>query len=180
MIFGLDKSWFKVLALLPWLLVLGGTNSPNLRELSDRALEGKISLTLDKGIWKLREEEPVYQPITLDLVCHQGKCESEIWGYAPRFNKDVDHQGTVEVSKTDSAWQLQVHLDVQSHPGNPNLAPATYNIEIVPYQNQFLRLYFPLISNSNNNGQIELGIVETANSSMKDTISMFVELFCFY
>ena len=141
MIFGLYKSWFKVLALLPLLLVLGGTSSPNLRELSDRALEGKISLTLDKGIWKLREEEPVYQPITLDLVCHQGKCESEIWGYAPRFNKDVDHQGTVEVSKTDSVWQLQVHLDVQSHPGNPNLAPATYNIEIVPYQDQLLGSY---------------------------------------
>lgn len=135
------KSWYKIFAFIPLLLILGGTSPPYRRELSDRALQGKISLTLNQGIWKMWEEEPIYQSITLDLVCHKGECEPEIWGYAPSFNKDVDHQGTVEVTKTENAWQLQVNLDIQSHPGNPELAPATYNIEIVPYQDGLLGSY---------------------------------------
>jgi hypothetical protein len=134
-------NWSKILVFVPLLLYLGGARSPERRNLSDRFLEGKISLTLDKGIWKLWEEEPIYQEMTLDLVCHRGKCETEIWGFAPSFNKDVDHQGTVTVTKTDSAWQLQVDLQVQSHPGNPQLTPATYQIEIVPYQNRLLGNY---------------------------------------
>jgi hypothetical protein len=135
------KTWCKILLFVSLLLFLGGAKSPTQRELKDRFLEGKISLTLDKGIWKLWEEKPVFQAMTLDLVCHQGKCESEIWGFAPSFNKDVDHQGSVTVEKTDSAWQLQVDLQVQSHPGNPQLTPATYQIEIVPHQDGFLGSY---------------------------------------
>jgi hypothetical protein len=139
--FFLNKNWRKILVFVPLLLLLGGARSSYHRDLSDRFLEGKISLTLDKGIWKLWQEEPIYQEMTLDLVCHRGKCESEIWGFAPSFNKDVDHQGTVTVTKTDSAWQLEVNLQVQSHPGNPQLSPATYQIEIVPYQNNLLGSY---------------------------------------
>lgn len=135
------KHWFKILVFVTLLLCLGGAKSPYRRDLSDRFLEGKISLTLNQGIWKLWQEEPVYQDITLDLVCHQGKCESEIWGFAPSFNKDVDHQGTVTIKKTDTAWELQVNLQIQSHPGNPQLTPATYEIELIPYQNRLLGSY---------------------------------------
>lgn len=141
MFFSRHKNWYKILAFVPLLLLLGGAKSPFHRDLDEGFLEGKISLTLDKGIWKLWDEEPIYQEMTLDLICHRGKCESEIWGFAPRFNKDVDHQGSVTVKKTDNAWQLEVDLQVQSHPGNPELATATYEIEIVPYQDRLLGSY---------------------------------------
>ncbi|VEP14135.1 hypothetical protein H1P_2430011 [Hyella patelloides LEGE 07179] len=68
--FSTNKIWYKILAFVLFLLLLGGAKSPYRRDLSDRFLEGKISRTLDKGIWKLWEEEPVYQEITLDLICH--------------------------------------------------------------------------------------------------------------
>ena len=139
--FATVKNWYRLLVFLPLLLFLGGAKTFSKRELSDRALDGKISLTLDKAIWKLWEEEPTYQEITLDLICNRGKCESEIWGFAPRFNKDVDHQGTVVVTKTDNAWQLDVDLKVQSHPGDPQLIPANYQIEIIPYKDSFLGSY---------------------------------------
>ena len=138
--FFLNKHWLKVLV-VPLLLLLGGAKSPDARDLSDRALDGKITLTLHKAIWKLWEEEPVYQEMHLDLMCDRGKCKSEIWGFAPRFNKDVDHQGTVTVTKGDNAWQIKVDLQVQSHPGNPELTPATYEIEVVPYKDKLLGSY---------------------------------------
>lgn len=139
--FLLHQRWFKILIFVPLLLLLGGARSPIERTLSDRALHGKITLTLHKAIWKLWEEEPVYPEMHLDLICDRGQCESEIWGFAPRFNKDVDHQGTVKVTKGDNAWQLQVDLQVQSHPGNPQLASATYEIEVIPYQDKLLGSY---------------------------------------
>ena len=137
----ISKNWFKILAFVPLLLLLGGAKSPVSRNLDDRLLNGKVSLTLDKAIWKLWEEEPVYQEMTLDLVCNDGECESEIWGFAPRFNKDVDHQGSVTVTKKDNTWQLQVDLQVQSHPGNPELAPASYEIELIPYKDKLIGSY---------------------------------------
>ena len=138
--FWLHKRWFKIL-IVPLLLLIGGAKSPDRRELSDRALNGKITLTLHKAIWKLWEEEPVYQAMHLDLICDRGQCESEIWGFAPRFNKDVDHQGTVKVTKGDRAWQIKVDLQVQLHPEDPELTPATYEIEVVPYRNKLLGSY---------------------------------------
>ena len=138
--FLLHKRWLKIL-IVPLLILLGGAKTPIDRDIGDRILDGKITLTLHKAIWKLSEEEPVYQEMNLDLICNKGKCESEIWGFAPRFNKDVDHQGTVTVKKTDNAWQLQVDLQVQSHPKNSELTPATYEIEIVPYKDRLLGSY---------------------------------------
>ncbi|WP_222426969.1 hypothetical protein [Hyella patelloides] len=126
---------------MPLLFLLGGAKSSVGSNSRNLFLEGNISLTLDKGIWKLRKEQPDYQEITLDLICHQGKCESEIWGFAPDFNKDVDHQGTVTVTKTDNAWQLEVDLQIQSHPENPELIPATYSIEIATYRDRFIGSY---------------------------------------
>ena len=141
MLLAIYKNWFKILAFMPLFLLLGGAKSPVYRELEDRLLNGKVRLTLDKAIWKLWQEEPVYQEMTLDLVCNDGECESEIWGFAPRFNKDVDHQGSVTVTKKDNTWQLQVDLQVQSHPGNPELAPASYEIELIPYKDKLIGSY---------------------------------------
>ena len=123
------------------LLLVGGSNAPIYRELKPQALDGNISLTLRHGVWKLWEEKPIYQDMTLDLICNNGQCDSEIWGYAPRFNKDVEHQGEIVVKQTERAWELQVKLKVQSHPGNPLLEEAHYNLEIIPHEGNLIGSY---------------------------------------
>ncbi|HHP7230420.1 MAG TPA: hypothetical protein ACFCUY_06130 [Xenococcaceae cyanobacterium] len=123
------------------LFLLGGSEAPIYRKLNPQALDGNISLTLHHGIWKLWEEKPIYQDLTLDLVCDRGKCDGEVWGYAPSFNKDVDHQGEVVVTPTKRAWELQVQLQVQPHPGNPDAEAANYNIELVPHQGKLIGSY---------------------------------------
>ncbi len=123
------------------LFLVRGSNAPIYRELAPQALDGNISLNLRHGVWKLWEEKPIYQDMTLDLVCNRGKCDSEIWGYAPRFNKDVDHQGEIVVTPTEQAWKLQVKIKVQSHPSNPELEEAYYNIEIIPHEGNFIGSY---------------------------------------
>ncbi len=121
--------------------LVGGSNAPIYRELDNQVLDGNIRLNLRHGVWKLWDEKPIYQDMTLDLVCNAGKCDSEIWGYAPRFNKDVEHQGEITITSTDRAWNLAVQLQVRSHPGNPQLEPAYYNLEIIPYQGQLIGSY---------------------------------------
>ncbi|MGF1478983.1 MAG: hypothetical protein ACFB4I_05775 [Cyanophyceae cyanobacterium] len=123
------------------LFLLGGSQAPLRRELDPKALSGNISLTLEQGVWKLWEEEPVYQDITLDLVCQDGRCESEAWGYAPRFNKEVDHRGTVEVVETDQSWQLRAEMEIQFHPWEKETETATYTINLIPFQEQLIGSY---------------------------------------
>lgn len=130
------KWQYLITAALPLLL----SASENLRASNPdpTRLSGNVSLTLKHGIWKLWQEKPIYQDMNLALTCEgsnfseESHCEPEIWGYAPKFNQDVDHQGTVTLSQRDGAWQLQVKLQVQSHPWNPETAEATYDIEILP------------------------------------------------
>lgn len=116
---------------LSLLFFIRGSQAPIDRELNSKHLNGNISLTLQQGIWKLWEEEPIYQNITLDLSCNNAQCDSEVWAYSPQFNKEVDHQGTVKVIQTDNAWKLQAKLNIQSHPWKPELKPAIYEIELV-------------------------------------------------
>ena len=123
------------------LFFLGGSQSPLYRKLNPKNLNGNISLTLQHGLWKLWEEEPIYQDITLDLRCSEAKCDAEVWAYAPKFNKEVDHQGEVEVIQTENAWKLQAKLNIQSHPWKPELEPAIYEIELVPYQDKLIGSY---------------------------------------
>ncbi len=123
------------------LFLVGGSNAPIYRKLNSQVLDGNISLNLRHGVWKLWQEKPVYQDITLDLRCTRGKCNSEIWGYAPRFNKDVEHQGKITIVPNKTAWQLKVELKIQSHPGNPKLEPAYYNLEIIPHKGQLIGSY---------------------------------------
>lgn len=124
-------------------LILGRTQTPPARSIKPQDLQGTLSLTLQHGVWKFWEDKPVYQNLTLDLVCpvQTQVCESEIWGYAPSFNKDVDHHGTVEITRMDRLLQLEVKLAVQSHPSDPRLSEAVYKIQLVPHQNQLLGTY---------------------------------------
>ena len=136
------------------LVLISGSQALSRQTIDLNALSGEISLTLDRGVWKVREEEPVYQDITLDLVCEKGRCEPEVWGYAPKYNKDVDHSGTVEVVETEQAWQLQVNLDIQPQPWEEQTKPATYNIELVPYKGQLIGNYTGTFSDRSLQGSI--------------------------
>ncbi|NES67152.1 MAG: hypothetical protein F6K24_18810 [Okeania sp. SIO2D1] len=61
-------------------------------------LSGDISITLDNALSKQAEKNITYQDITLDLVCQNSQCETEIWGFVPTFNQ-ADHDGIVDIIK---------------------------------------------------------------------------------
>lgn len=123
-------------------LIVGGSHAPASNAIDATKLSGNISLTLEKGVWKIWQEKPIYQDITLDLVCDKGRCESEVWAYAPQFNQDVDHQGTVEVTHLNNAWQLQIKLKIQTHPWQKTpFQEANYAIELVPHQGKLIGSY---------------------------------------
>ncbi len=123
------------------LLSLNSSHFSHQRPIAPNLLSGNISLTLKHGLWKLWQEKPVYQDITLDLSCNYGKCDSDIWGYAPKFNKEVDHQGIVKVIQTDRAIELKVTMQIQSHPWDNNLKQAEYAIELIPNGDKLIGTY---------------------------------------
>ncbi|MEL4898169.1 hypothetical protein [Crocosphaera sp. Alani8] len=143
------------LFLLPFLiLLLTGSNAPILHYFDIKKFSGNIHLTLKHGVWKLWEEKPVYQDIVLDLVCHQGKCEPEVWGYAKKFNQDVDHRGILkennleklsfqQINTTQSrqSWNLTITMNIQSHPWNAEILPAVYEVSLVPHENKIIGSY---------------------------------------
>ena len=145
----------RYLLLLPVIIfLLRGSNSPILHSFDLKKLSGNIHLTLKHGVWKQWEEKPVYQNITLDLVCHQGKCEPEVWGYAKKFNQDVDHEGIIKqnnldkvniknmkTSKKREAWKLKIAMDIQSHPWESETSEAIYNLQLVPYKDKIIGSY---------------------------------------
>ncbi|RMF26324.1 MAG: hypothetical protein D6756_03935 [Cyanobacteria bacterium J083] len=120
---------------------LGGSQSPSIAQLDPATLSGKLSLNLKHGVWKLWEEKPVYQDITLDIICDGAKCQSEVWGFAPKFNKEVDHQGVIIASKVDNALHLKVKMQVQFHPWQTDKGLGEYEIELVPYKNELIGFY---------------------------------------
>ncbi|WP_107670981.1 hypothetical protein [Cyanothece sp. BG0011] len=145
----------RYLILLPFILfLLKGSNAPILHSFDIKKLSGNIHLTLKHGVWKLWEEKPVYQNITLDLVCNQGKCEPEVWGYAKKFNQDVDHQGSIEKNNLEQltikeiktktsqeAWQLKITMNIRSHPWDTKISPAVYQIDLVPHKDKIIGSY---------------------------------------
>ncbi len=138
------KPHYFALLLVPFLL--GGSAPPVARNLDLTKLSGNIRLTLKHGVWKLWEEKPIYQDMTIDLVCDRGQCQKEVWGYAPKFNQDLDHPGTLEANNlsnpnSPNAWRLQVQMPVQFHPWQPDQATANYNIELVPYRGKLIGSY---------------------------------------
>ncbi|MDJ0845545.1 hypothetical protein [Crocosphaera sp.] len=145
----------RYLLLLPFIIfLLGGSTAPIFYSFNLKKLSGNIHLTLKHGVWKLWEDKPVYQDITLDLVCDQGKCESEVWGYAKKFNQEVDHQGILEknnleklviqeiqTQKYHQSWEIKITMNIQTHPWNAEILPAVYTINLVPYKNQIIGSY---------------------------------------
>ncbi|EAZ91059.1 hypothetical protein [Crocosphaera chwakensis] len=145
----------RYLVLLPFILFfLRSSNAPTLHSFDIKKLSGNIHLTLKHGVWKLWQEKPVYQNISLDLVCNQGKCEPEVWGYAQKFNQDVDHQGKLEknnlekltieeikTQKSRQSWQLQITINIQTHPWNTQVSKAAYIIDLLPYKDKLIGSY---------------------------------------
>lgn len=123
------------------IFLLGGEASPTSRKIDENILSGNIRLRLKHGIWKLWKEKPVYQDMFLDLNCHQSKCNTEIWGYAPKFNMDVDHHGIVEIINTKNSIKIQVKMNIKPHPWAKESNQAHYKIELIPKDNQLLGSY---------------------------------------
>jgi hypothetical protein len=132
---------FYVLLAASLIFLLGGSQAPESRSIDPAKLSGNISLTLKHGVWKPWQDKPVYQDITLDLVCDRGRCQPDVWAYAPSFNRDVDHEGILKLSQLNRVWHLTVEMKIQFHPDNPKLEKATYTIELIPYKQGWLGSY---------------------------------------
>ncbi len=144
----------NLLFLLPLVLVLGSSDRPLKQTTSFKAITGNLNLTLKKGIWKEWEGKPVYQDLTLEVICIQGKCQPEVWGYAPKFNADVEQQGLVTVKPTASGYLIDVNLNIQSHPWQAKTSPAKYQIEIVNYKKDFIGNYTATVTGRTLQGQV--------------------------
>lgn len=123
------------------LFFIGGSQGVQLRPIDPTVLSGNLHIRLKHGVWKLWEEKPVYQDITLDLTCDRGECQPEVWGYSPRFNKEVDHQGVVQDLSVDSVWRLHLKLQVKSHPWRSEMNTAEYEIQLFPHEGKLVGSY---------------------------------------
>jgi hypothetical protein len=148
------KTYYLSLVFLA--LIVGDSKAPARDAIETNKLSGNISLTLEKGVWKIWQDKRVYQNITLDLSCDRGRCESEVWAYAPQYNQDVDHQGTVEVTRTDKVWQLKVKMKIQSHPWQKSpFQEAEYVIDLVPHKDKLIGNYQGKLSGATLKGTAE-------------------------
>lgn len=122
-------------------LLVGGAAAPNFNQIDPKLLSGNINLKLKQGVWRLLDEKPIFQDLELYLSCEQSQCQSQVWGYAPKFNPDVDHQGTVKVTQKNNAWLVDVDLKILPSPWSEKLENAQYNIELVPNKAQLIGSY---------------------------------------
>ncbi len=144
---------YKLLIISPLLLLINGSQDQIERKFEPNFLSGNISINLKHGVWKVAEEKPVYQDITLDLICDKSKCKSEVWGYAPKYNT-ADHQGILKVSNLNNTWQLKVNLNLRPDPWQNTEIPASYLIEIVPDQEQLIGYYTGKLNNRKISGEV--------------------------
>lgn len=150
-------------------LFLGGTKSPSFKQIDPKILSGNINITLKQGVWRSLEEKPIFQDLNLDLACKQSKCQTQIWGYAPKFNPDVDHQGTVKVTQQNNAWLLDVDLNILPNPWSKKVEKAKYSIELVPYKDTLIGSY---IGNYNNK-TIQGKVIGTINPLTSKPVANF-------
>ncbi len=150
------------------LFIIGGSESANQNTLNAHNLSGRITISLKHGVWKIWQEKRVYQDITLDLVCKKGQCEEEVYGWAPKYNQDVDHQGKVEVTHQQNAWLAKVKMKIRPHPWTIDSEEAEYKIEFLPYQkNQIIGSYTGRFS-----GQFLLGkVTGIINSNLSTPVA---------
>ncbi|MEL4896690.1 hypothetical protein [Crocosphaera sp. Alani8] len=90
----------------------------------------KITITLERGLWRKSKENISYQNIVVDLICKNNNCDSQVWGFAPEFNQ-AEHQGTVIVNKFNNQWTLQVDLTINPDPWLSWSGKANYAIQLI-------------------------------------------------
>ena len=105
--------------------------------LSYNSLSEQVTIVLEKALWRESNQNISYQDITLDLICENKNCHSEIWGFAPEFNQ-AEHQGSVVVSKSDDKWFLEVDLTINRDPWLSWSGKANYQIELIGKRNNIL------------------------------------------
>ena len=137
----MTKNKILYLIAASFLFWLGGSH-PSPAEMIDPArLSGDIRLTLKRGVWKTWEGEPVYQDITLDLVCDANECDREVWGFAPKFNQ-ADHQGVLQTSQRGQLWNLDVQMQIYPDPWQSLEGEAEYDIQLRLHEdNQLIGTY---------------------------------------
>jgi hypothetical protein len=152
----MKSSYFVPLAAIAIAIGLGGTQAPIARPFDPQFLTGNVKLRLDKAVWKLWENKPVTQDLWLDLTCNQGQCESEVWGFAPSFNRDVDHSGQVLVKTQldNGLWELKFNLQIQPHPDHKTLQSANYTVRLIPYQSHLLGSYQGQMNGRSRSGKV--------------------------
>jgi acetyl esterase/lipase len=133
---------------LPYLLAallvfpLAASQSPNTSSIEPKQLTGNISLSLKHGVWWFaKKDQPVYQTMTLSVMCDQGECRPTVWGYAPRFTGEIDHIGIIETIKRNNAWHLKIKMMISS-PRSHQKGEANYDIEVVPYKGKWIGSYW--------------------------------------
>lgn len=104
---------------------------------SFHSLSGKVSIVLEKALWRNSNNEIDYQDITLDVICENNHCTSEIWGFAPEFNQ-AEHQGTVTINQSHNQWILDVDLLINRDPWLSLSGKANYEIELIKKNNNLL------------------------------------------
>lgn len=135
-------------------LIIGGAKAPNFNQINPNLLSGNINLKLKQGVWRELDQKPIFQDINLYLSCEQSKCQPQVWGYAPKFNSDVDHQGTVKVTQNNNAWLLDIDLNILASPWSKTLEKAQYTIELVPNKDQLLGSYTGNYNNRTLQGKV--------------------------
>ncbi len=129
----LKYRFFIIIIFIVYWIVLG-VYTPTL---SNNFLSEKISIVLEKALWRKSSKEITYQDITLDLICKNNHCDSEIWGFASEFNQ-AEHQGTVTLTKSHNQWILQVDLMINPDHWLLLSGKANYQIELTKKNDKVL------------------------------------------
>lgn len=112
--------------------------NPSIARSNSAELNGLINLELRHGVGRYLDGKPIYQNLFLDLKCHNNQCEKNIYGWSPKYNQDVEHEGNIQVINQGSYWLLKVNLAVRPSPFSLDYQPANYDIELVSTANDKL------------------------------------------
>ncbi|MGB5593061.1 MAG: hypothetical protein WBM62_03375 [Crocosphaera sp.] len=122
----MTKSRLVIIVVVVAYWIMFGVYTP---ALSNNFLSGKVTIVLEKGLWRTSNQGISYQDITLDFLCENNKCESEIWGFAPQFNQG-EHQGTVRIRQVNNRFYLQLDVMINPDPWLSLAGKAHYQIEL--------------------------------------------------
>ncbi|MBE9222127.1 hypothetical protein IQ215_05400 [Cyanobacterium stanieri LEGE 03274] len=131
-----QKLYFYI-SLFFALFFIGGA-SYEAREKSLKALSGNINLKLKNAVWRSLEENAIFQDLYIDLECEKNECNSDIYGWSPKYNQDVEHQGKVKLIPQTNYFTLEIELDIRPSPFRINSHKANYTIDLVYDENNQL------------------------------------------